>query len=157
TRQRAEVEGEVASGLKTLVGIFLQAMADEAIERVRHARIQLDYVGGIVLENGVQRFDRRLAAEGLLRREHLEEHRSEREDVGAMVAGVAADLFGGHVADRAEEAARLGRGAVQRRRGLVNWLTKSRHAWLHQLDEAEVEDLHVPVARDEDVLRLQIA
>jgi hypothetical protein len=32
-----------------------------------------------------------------------------------------------------------------------------RPAFAHEAGQAEVEDLHLPVARDEDVLRLQIA
>ena len=74
-----------------------------------------------------------------------------------MVAGIAAHLLGSHVADRAEEAAGLRRRRRQRLGVLVGGGIAPRHARRHQLDQAEVEDLHQSVAREEDVLRLEVA
>ena len=70
----------------------------------------------------------------------------------AVIGRLPADLLGRHVADRAEDHARLGAAASARRRPAA--AVRSR---LRQLRQAEVEDLDAPVRRDEDVLRLQIA
>jgi hypothetical protein len=70
-----------------------------------------------------------------------------------MIGGLPADLLGGHVADRAHDDAgsRLDRGGRRRhlrRRGSGGGL---------ELRQAEVEDLHAAVVRDEEVLGLQVA
>jgi hypothetical protein len=107
--ERAEVEGEIARGLKALVRILFEAVAHHAFERAGDADVELVEIGRLVFEDRVQRLDRRVAAERRASRQHLVEHRAEREDVGAVIAGAAADLLGRHVADGAEEAAGLGR------------------------------------------------
>ena len=83
-------------------------------------------------------------------REHLVEDAAEREDVGAMIAALPANLFGRHVADRAEHDARFGRG---RHRGCVG--RRERVRGLSR--QTEIEDLDRAVAADEHVVRLQIA
>ena len=57
----------------------------------------------------------RLAFEGRAPRQHLEQHRAERKDVGACVGFEALDLLGRHVLKRAENRP-LGRQVRRRRR-----------------------------------------
>ena len=85
--------------------------------------------------------------------QHLVQHAPEAEDVRAVVDGLAAHLLGGHVAHGADHrpgvglAPQRGRFGVARRRG--------RRAALAR--EAEVEDLEATVARDDQVLGLEVA
>ena len=86
-------------------------------------------------------------------RHELVEQAPEREDVGAVVDVLAGDLFGGHVPGRAHD---LTRGGGQHGRRLGRAAVATNHL-LGELGETEVEDLGVPVRRDEDVLGLQVA
>ena len=92
--------------------------------------------------------------ESSLAREHLVEDRAEREDVRAGVGGLAADLLGRHVAERAEDDAglrALGLGReIRSRSGPTLVLVR-------QLGEAEVEDLDAAVRGDEEILGFQVA
>src|SRR5581483_6442293 len=90
------------------------------------------------------------AGEGAAAAEHFVEDRAEAEDVGAVIGGEAAHLLRGHVADRAEDNAR--RGAL-----LHGWRERQVARRRPQLGDAEVENLDAAVARDEQVLGLEIA
>ncbi len=106
----------------------------------------------ILLENRGHPLDRRLAAEGGTAREHLVEHRAEREDVGAVVGGFAAHLLRGHVPGRSQHEAGAGRWrGRQVRDGRVL------AGRLDQPGQPEVEDLGAAVGRHEDVVGLQVA
>src|SRR5207237_4298890 len=106
TADGAEVECEIASGLKALLGTLLQAMPHDALESLGHADVELDEIRRIFFEDRVQRFDRCVAAERLTSGQHLVEDRAERENVGALIAAESADLFGRDVADGAEQTPR---------------------------------------------------
>jgi hypothetical protein len=96
----------------------------------------------------VQDLHERAAVERRAAREHLEQDRSRREQVGAGVRGLARHLLGGHVARGAHHHARArqvrGRAQRSRRRGLA------------RPREAEVEQLHA-VRGEEHVGRLEVA
>ena len=96
--------------------------------------------------------DRRRAGERAAPRQHLVEHDAEREDVGAMVRGVAVHLLRRHVAHGPHHDAghRLWRGGQRRVRQALG-------GWRRELGQAEVEDLDAVLRRDEDVRRLQVA
>ena len=82
--------------------------------------------------------------------EHLVENRAEAEEVGPGVDGFAADLLRRHVAGRADH--RPGLGLGRRAAGRCRLVARPR-----ELGDAEVEDLDPPVARDEQVVGLQVA
>ena len=84
--------------------------------------------------------------------QHLVDDDAERELVAAKVHGPAGRLLGRHVPDRAEDHPGVcGRGVADRL-GL-----RMRGGRRRPLRDAEVEDLHVPVGGQEDVLGLEIA
>src|SRR5207244_12858860 len=53
--ERSEVEGEVARGLEAILGLLLQAMAHDAIERGGDAQVQLAKVRRVVAQACVAR------------------------------------------------------------------------------------------------------
>jgi hypothetical protein len=81
--------------------------------------------------------------------QHLVKDAAQRKDVGAMIAALAAYLFGRHVADRAQHDAGL--CDRRHRRCLRAWQRLARLAC-----ETEVQDLDGAVGGDENVLRFQI-
>ena len=103
------------------------------------------------MQDGVQCLDARIAIERAPAGQQLEQHRAEREHIRAFVRRLAADLFRRHVAGRAEH--RVSRGP-QWRRHRPSIEIRIADA---KLGDAEVENLHAPVARDHHVLRLEIA
>ena len=104
----------------------------------------------IFLEDRRHRLDGGVAPKGAPSGEQLVEDRAEGKDVGAVIGGLAPDLLGRHVADRAHDDARLGAERCGGSRGQL--LGRS----LDQLAQTEVEDLHAAITGHEDVLRLQV-
>jgi hypothetical protein len=154
-RERLEVEQQVAGGLEALLRPLLQAVPHHPVEARGHRPAALDELGRLLLEDRVQRLHRARALERAPAREHLVEDRPQGEDVGAVVDGLAPHLLRRHVAHRPDHRARARppreggqAGGVARVDGLLA---------LGQLGEAEVQDLDEPVARHEQVLRLQVA
>ena len=94
------------------------------------------------LEHRVERFDPAVAREGAPSGEHLEQHAPERKDVGARVGVLTAGLFRRHVACRPEHQAGFGLCPCR----LVSNLSRRFGG------QSEIEELHLPVAGDEDVL-----
>ena len=93
----------------------------------------------------MQHFTQRSSRERRTAREHLEQKRARRKEIGAGVDGIAGHLFGGHVPRCPQSDSCAGQLCLGHRR-------------LRQLGprEAEVEELHA-MRRDEHVRRLEIA
>jgi hypothetical protein len=108
---------------------------------------------GLVPKDRRQHLGGRPPTEGLPPRHQLVQHRPQGEDVGPRVRGLALHLLGGHVPDRPQE--NIGRGPLRRRRALPVRLVRDES--LMKLREAEVQHLHPPVARQEDVVGLEVA
>ena len=115
--ERLEIEGEVVGRAVALLGVLLQAVADDALEDRRDGAAGDLQIRRIVAQDGAHRVGGGAALEGALAGEHLVEDGAEREDVRAVVGGQAAHLLRGHVADRAEHDAGVGRRAPGRRCG----------------------------------------
>jgi hypothetical protein len=148
-----EREPEIAGGLKSLGRVLLETTIDDARERRWDVPFGHRQIRRILFEDRGHRVRCRLTVERAASREHLVEHRPERKDVGAMIRGHPADLLRRHVAERAQDDAGLRIG----RRGRQGAQPGQRDVGLGQLGQAEVQNLHAPVCRDEDVLRLQVA
>ena len=89
--------------------------------------------------------------ESALARKHLVENRAETEKIGAMVGVLSLHLLRRHVADRSHHHAGL--GSRGHGRGIGRGLAIPEG----QLGQAKIENLHPSVARDKNILRLQIA
>ncbi len=126
--------------------VLAQAAPHQLLDRRRHLALRR-HRGGLLGENGDHRLDRRGAGEGPAAGEHLVDHGAEGEEIRAVIHLLALDLLRRHVADRAHDRPRHRRAAGERAvlasRGL--------------LGEAEVQDLHPPVVRQEEVGRLEVA
>src|ERR1700693_4721550 len=96
TAEFAELEGDVAGGLEALLGSFLHAVADDAVEGGRNFAIGGSEFGRLVVENSGHDVGAAFAMEGATASEHFIEDYPETENVAARVGGLAADLLGGH-------------------------------------------------------------
>jgi hypothetical protein len=96
------------------------------------------------VKNRVQGLDRMRADEGALSCQHLDDDEAQRDRVGALVNSCAANLLRSEMANGSEQHAR-----------------KCRHTWrikivVHQLGDAEVEDLGGSGLREQNVLGFQV-
>ena len=66
----------------------------------------------VIVQDGMERVDGVLARESALARCHLEQHRSQREEIRPAINGASTDLFRRQVAGRPEQHARQRREAV---------------------------------------------
>jgi hypothetical protein len=146
----AQLAREVDGRGVSVLGVLLETAIDDPAERRGNLRVQLLDRRRLGVDDGRQRLDRRLFLEGPLAGRHLVKDRAARELVAAEVDRAALGLLGRHVADRAHQHA----GA---RRGLRRRVRREQRVGLVQLREAEVEDLDEVVARDHQVLGLQVA
>jgi hypothetical protein len=103
---------------------------------------------------------RRVARKRTAAGQHLEQDRAEREDIAAPIGVLASRLLRRHICRRAEQHADAG----HERRRCDRWRERERRrirptclACFSEFREAEVEYLYLPVRRDLDVRRFQIA
>ena len=80
-----EIEGDIAGGLEAILGILLQAMLHDSLERRRDIAIRFDEIRRILFQDGAHRVGGGVAAGMRACREHLVEDCAEAEDVGAGV------------------------------------------------------------------------
>src|SRR5207253_2935405 len=80
--------------------------------------------------------------------EHLVQNTSQSEDVGARIHLCATDLLGSHVAERPYRHSRL--------TGRLDLAQRFRTVKAFRFRQTEVEDLHMTVAGQKDVCRLEI-
>ena len=107
--------------------------------------------GGSCFRIALHGFNRGLAAEGPFAREHLVKNRAETEKIGAVVGVLSLHLLRRHVADRTHHHAGLGL------RGQGRGVGRNCALRAGELGQTEVQNLHPTVARDKNILRLQIA
>src|SRR5262249_49408965 len=105
----------------------------------------------LFLQDRVHHLDGRITAKGPPPGDHFVEDHAEREDVRAMIRILAAHLLRRHVTDRAHNHPRIGDPFL---RGRV--LVYAAKLLRVEFGKTEIEDLHPPIVRDEQVLRLQI-
>ena len=109
-RDPAELEQKIVGGVESVVGIFGQTRADDAVERRWRERPHLAHRRRRVLQDRAEQARLVLAGERLAARQHLEQHGAKREDVGARVRFLALDLLRRHVLKRPQD------GALRRKR-----------------------------------------
>ena len=133
-------------GVKALPAILSEAPPHHAHERRREYRRR--EFGRIRLEDRVHRFHGRRAGKRPSSGQHLVQHGAERENVGARIDGQPPHLFRRHVADGSDDDARA------RDRLEARHLCFDRHLLP---GEAEIENLQPRVAREEEVVGLDVA
>ena len=107
--------------------------------------LERDWRGGLG-ENRALGVGCRRSSEGKLAAQHLVEDNAQGEDVRAMVHLNAPRLLGGHVGDGAHDLAGIGFSSK-----CCFYVTVTAPERLHQLGEAEVDDLGVAVLSHHDV------
>ena len=91
--EAVEVEGEVPRRLEALVGVLLQAVLDDEVERLRDAGVGLRGQGRLVAQDRADELGRARAGERAAAGEHLVEHRPQGEDVRPVVGHLALGLL----------------------------------------------------------------
>jgi hypothetical protein len=120
------------------VAPLAQRAHDDRVKLRRHLG-DLGRVRDRVVDDGAHRRQLGVAPEQPLAGDRLPEHDAQREHVGAVVDVFSRRLFGRHVVDLALEPARVGvRDPPERAR------------------DAEVDQLHGALERDQDVLRRHV-
>ena len=125
-------------------GLLLQRLVDHAVEPGHRA--PAGQGRRLLVQDGVEHVDHRGAGERHLARQHLEEHRRQREEIGARVEHFPAHLLRRHVVRCPDDGAGLGETS----RAVGTEAAGDRPG------QAEVEQLHA-VRRQEQVRRLQVA
>ena len=98
---------------------------------------------GLIVQDGMERVDGVLARESALACGHLEQHRSEREEIRPAVDGVSADLFRRQVAGRPEQHARQRREGRRPRQGRPSvWRSRNQESWSRPI----ASERHCPVS-----------
>ena len=145
--QRAKRPAHVLRRREPPPGIALHGACDHRAQLLRGQRVEAREIRRRVVQQPRNDLLRRRAGEELCACEHLVEQAAEREHVGAAVDALAGDLLGRHVSERAEhDSLRRPRDGRPIGPGDVEPLQR----------EAEVENLDVAVAGQEDVLGLEI-
>ena len=125
-------------------GLLLQRLVDDAVEPGHRGAARQGR--RLLVQHGVEHVNHRRAVERHLARQHLEEHRRQREEIGAGVERLATHLLRRHVVRCPDDGAGLG----EARRALRAEAAGDRPG------QTEVEQLHA-VRRQEEVRRLQVA
>ena len=148
-RERVERERDVARRLEPVVGVFFETPPHELVESRRRRAAGHRHRRGVAVEDGRERVRPRASFESAPPAQHLVEHRPKGEDVRPRVCRPPAELLRRDVPRRPHPRpsvrlcpGRLLSAAVVRR--------------LRQTREAEVEELDVSLADEEEVLRLQV-
>jgi hypothetical protein len=147
--------GHAADGFPERTHHLGRLLLEAALDHPRQPRrARVGQRARVLAQDRGHRLGGGLALERSPPRQHLVHDAAQREDVRPRVGHVPAHLLGRHVAHRPEHGARV-RGPRERRRARVRPGARRRRALLP--GEAEVEDLHPPVVRQEQVLGLEVA
>lgn len=89
----------------------------------------------------------------------LIQHHAERKHIAARIQGFASRLLGRHVGNGAYRRSRAGKQILRQGpgHGVVRLVTVWRRLSRFQLGQTEIQDLHLPGWRQENVARLDVA
>ena len=104
---------ELRGGLEARRGVGLEQARDDPIECLRNLRLHRAQGRRALGDAALQLLDRaEVAAATMQADQHVGHDQPERVHVGALIGRLAFGLFGRHVGDGADDAARLGVGCV---------------------------------------------
>jgi hypothetical protein len=138
--ERLQVVVQVHRGAVAVFGVLREGLEHDGLELVGDLSVVARGRHDLDVADLLQGGEIRLADEQPLHGEQLVQADAHGEHVAAAVDLQASHLLGGHVPELALEDPRLGLRALAR-----------------GLGDAEVDELHVAVVRDEDVLRRHVA
>ena len=154
-RSKTQGLGQFPGGPEALGGIFRQADPEDAAQgRGQAFGIARDF--RTPCEDGPHGLHRGGAAEGVVPCSHLPQNHTQAEEIAAGIYVLTPDLFGAHVVGGSHHQANLRdpaeRWAHPRTRCGLWW----QGLILAQFHQPEIEDLHMAVDRQHQVLRLEI-
>src|SRR5215831_17188073 len=98
-----QVAYEVRRVLPAIGRILRQTGRNDAAQRRRYVRSEARHVWWVCIEDSCNRSGVRVSGKCAPAGQHLVEHRTEREQVGARIGIASLELFGRHVLRRAEQ------------------------------------------------------
>ncbi len=131
---------------------LLQRSAYDVLDVEGNRRIELRQRRRLLTEDLIEHRRQRVAAERQRPGQHLVEHDAKGPEIDALIDGIAAQLLGRHVRDRAEHHARRGDQNVGLRQQVR--FNRGRHV---QLRQTEVEHLHETAPGLNQVCALDVA
>jgi len=155
----SQIGGQLVGVLVTVGRILLQQLAHDAIRLGRQVTDELRRRGRLAGQRRAERLDVAGPGEGQPAGDHLVQQHAEREQIAAVIQRLAARLLGRHVGHGPDHLAFPGQLAADRLEPGVHVLDRLllRPRAVEQLGQAEVQQLDVAVAGDDDVGRLEIA
>ena len=102
-----EIKRYVAGGMEARLGVLLQAMLHDALQRWRNIAIGFGQVRRVFLQNRAHRIGGRVTVKCAFARQHLVENCPKAEYVGARIQNQAPHLLGRHVSRRSQHHAGL--------------------------------------------------
>ncbi len=160
--QPFEIGAQLRGRLTAQVGVLLERLVQDALQREGKARIELLGRPGRRVQDAVENERRRRGGKGRDPRRHLIEHDAQRKKIRARIELLAPRLFRRHVQGRAHGAARarqvLGLEAVRpgrrgRRADGFGDVTERQRSFR----QAEIQDLRLPAFHEKDVCGLDVA
>ena len=145
---RAQFRRHRRGRLVPLIEALRHRPGDDPVELDRQCLVDAGRRRGGRLYDLQRAVGRRRACEGQASGHHLEQDDAEREDVGAVIAALAKRLLRRHVRHR--------RGRL-RASGCLGQRLHARDAARRPRRQAEIEQLRVPLRRDEDVVGREVA
>ncbi len=138
-----QIERNIAGGMKSLLGIFLQAVLHNPLQRRRNIAIGFVQLRRVFLQDRAHRIRGRFSVKSPFTRDHLEQNRPKTEYIGARIHRHAAHLLRRHIPRRAQHHARLRGVGHGGQRGVVTGIE------LSQFGQPKVQNLDPSILGEE--------
>lgn len=133
-----------------MLGISFETSPHNPVERWSYRTARLVQIRGILLENGRRDLDGRLAVERSSAPQHFVQDDAEGEHIRPVIGRLPTQQFGRQITDRPHDQVRRRPEPLAGRDRVGAW-------WSCQLGEPEIDNLHPPIGRHQQVFRLEIA